>query len=546
SGGAYDFFETLQLLDGYDVIEAVAAQPWVAGHKVGMVGLSYPGISQLFVASTQPPSLAAITPLSVIGSAHSTILPGGMLNDGFALAWVSNVIDGAQPYGQGWEQARVDGGDELCRDNQLLHGQLIDNVAQARMTQFYDPALHDRYNPATFVDRIDVPVFLAGAWQDEQTGPYFFPLLSRFTSSPAKRFTVYNGVHPDGFAPDVLGEWYAFLDLFVAHKIPIIDPLVYDLSPLLAQKAFNSLIRVEETKWAKYSDVDQAIADWKAEPPVRAIFERGAGKADELGAPIGTFEEQWASWPPPSVKPQRLYFHAAGALDPTPPSEATAASSFDLDPAAGERGNLAPGGDVWDKLPNYDWRLPDAGKAVVFESAPLSATEVMAGNGSVDLWLESTADDADLEVNLTEVRPDGKEMYVQSGWLRASYRKSSSDGSELWPAPSYLQQDWQPLVPGAWTQVRVGFAGFHHVFRAGSRIRVLVNTPGGSRAQWRFALKQFSGPVTHTIGHDAQHPSSVVLPLVEGATAPSPLPPCPSLRGQPCRDFTAYANRAAN
>jgi predicted acyl esterase len=545
SGGAYDFFETLQLLDGYDVIEAVAAQPWVAGHKVGMVGLSYPGISQLFVASTRPPSLAAITPLSVIGSAHTTMLPGGMLNDGFALAWVSQVINQAQPYGQGWEQSRVDAGDKLCAENQLLHGQLVDNVEQARQTQFYDPAIHDKYNPATFADRINVPVFLAGGWQDEQTGPYFFPLLSRFTSSPATRFTVYNGVHPDGFAADVLAEWYAFLKLFVAHEIPTMDSLVQELSPLIEQQAFKSLLTVQETKWAKYTDVDQAIADWKAEPPVRAIFERGAGKADELGAPVGTFEEHWTSWPPPSVKPQRLYFHAAGALDASPPTEAGAASSFDLDPAAGERGNLAAGGNVWDELPAYDWRLPDAGKAVVFESAPLPSTEVMAGNGSVDLWLESSADDADLEVNLTEVRPDGKEMYVQSGWLRASYRKSGKDATELWPAPSYLQQDWQPLVPGAWTQVRVGFAGFHHVFRAGSRIRVLVNTPGGSRAEWRFALKQFGAPVTHTIGHDALHPSSVVLPVLDGDTAPTPLPACPSLRGQPCRDYTHYVNRAA-
>ena len=546
SGGAYDFFETLQLLDGYDVIEAVAAQPWVKEHKVGMVGLSYPGITQLFVASTRPPSLAAITPLSVIGSAHTTMLPGGMLNDGFALAWVSNVIDEAEPYGQGWEQSRVDAGDKQCKENQLLHGQLIDNVAQARMTQFYDPAIHDKYNPATFVDRIDVPVFLAGAWQDEQTGPYFFPLLSRFTNAPAKRFSVYNGVHPDGFAPDVLAEWYAFLKLFVAHQIPTIDPLVYALSPLLSQKAFNSLIHVEETPWAKYGDVDQAIADWEAQPPVRAIFERGAGDPMDLGSPVGTFEEHWASWPPPSVTPQRLYFRAQGGLDPEPPTEKVSASSFDLDPAAGERGNLAAGGNVWDKLPAYDWRAPDPGRAVVFESLPLTLDEVMAGTGSVDLWLESTADDADLEVNLTEVRPDGKEMYVQSGWLRASYRKSGPDATELWPAPSFLQQDWQPLVPGAWTQVRVGFAGFHHVFRAGSKIRVLVNTPGGSRAEWRFALKQFAGPVRHTIGHDAQHPSSVVLPLVAGATAPSPLPPCPSLRGQPCRDYAPYPNRAAN
>ena len=36
SGGAYDFFETLQVLDGYDVIEAVGAQDWVAGHRVGI------------------------------------------------------------------------------------------------------------------------------------------------------------------------------------------------------------------------------------------------------------------------------------------------------------------------------------------------------------------------------------------------------------------------------------------------------------------------------------------------------------------------------
>lgn len=546
SGGAYDFFETMQLLDGYDVIEAVAAQHWVKGHKVGLIGLSYPGITQLFVASTRPPHLAAITPLSVIGSAHTTMLPGGMLNDGFAIEWVNQVIHGAAPYGQGWEQMRVDGGDSQCAENQLLHGQLVDNVAQARTTQFYDPAQHDRYNPAMFVDKINVPVFLAGAWQDEQTGPYFFPLLSRFTSSPATRFTLYNGVHPDGFAPDVLMEMNAFLDLFVAHRIPTVDGLVEDLSPLLVQKIFQSAIRLPHTKWERYSDVDQAIADWKAEPPVRAIFESGAGIADDLGAPRGTFELRWASWPPPSVTPTRWWLHADGSLQPTAPTEARAASSFQLDPTSGERGNLRAGGNVWDKLPAYDWRPPAPGKGVVFETAPLPSTLVMAGNGSVDLWLSSTVNDADLEVNLTEVRPDGKEMYVQSGWLRASYRKSGPSATELWPAPSFLQQDWAPLVPGEWTPVRVGFAGFHHVFRAGSRIRILVNTPGGSRALWRFAVQTFDGAnVTHTIGHDAPHPSSVVLPVVSDATAPSPLPPCPSLRGQPCRDWAPYANTPA-
>ena len=65
SGGAFDFFEPLQSLDGYDVVETIARQPWVLHHKVGMMGISYGGISQLFTAQTNPPSLAAISPLSV-------------------------------------------------------------------------------------------------------------------------------------------------------------------------------------------------------------------------------------------------------------------------------------------------------------------------------------------------------------------------------------------------------------------------------------------------------------------------------------------------
>ncbi len=64
SGGAFNFFEPLQNLDGYDVIQTIAHQSWVLHHKVGMMGISYGGISQLFTAQLDPPSLAAIAPLS--------------------------------------------------------------------------------------------------------------------------------------------------------------------------------------------------------------------------------------------------------------------------------------------------------------------------------------------------------------------------------------------------------------------------------------------------------------------------------------------------
>jgi uncharacterized protein len=174
SGGSFQFFEPIQLLDGYDVIETVAAQPWVLHNAVGMVGVSYPGISQLFVASTAPPSLAAITPLSVLDdAARSTLYPGGILNTGFALDWSDERESDAAPYGQGWEQGRVDAGDTECEANQLLRLQNTDARALIEANPFHVPEIADEISPTALAGDIEVPVFLAGAWQDEQTGGHF-------------------------------------------------------------------------------------------------------------------------------------------------------------------------------------------------------------------------------------------------------------------------------------------------------------------------------------------------------------------------------------
>lgn len=546
SGGAFDWFERLQLLDGYDVIETVAAQDWVMHGEVGMVGLSYPGISQLFVASTQPPHLSAITPLSVIGGAHTTMLPGGILNDGFATTWIERVIEKAQPYGQGWEQTQVDAGDKVCEENQLLHGQYLDNVEQARQVTYYVPEEHDQYNPARFAGEIEVPVFLASAWQDEQTGPYFFSLLDKFTSAPSVRMTVYNGVHVDAFQPDVLEEWLSFLELYVAKRVPVNQPLTAVLAPELYDTIYGVRdMMIDRSRFRDYESHADALAAWEAEPPLRALFESGAGGAT-IGEPVPTFEHSFTAWPPEETAPLRLYAQPDGSLASAAPADTAAPFTFAHDPDAGDDSILAPGGDVWALLPDYAWTQPAAGSAVVFQSSALAEDTVMFGTASVDLWLRSPVDDADLEVTLTEVRADGQEIYVQSGWIRASLRGSSPDATDLWPDPSFMEDDAAPLVPGEWTEVRVGTAGFQHVFRAGSTIRVSVDTPGGSRAEWFFDLEDRPDGTVYEIGHDVDHPSSVVLPVVEGVTPTKTAPPCPSLRGQQCRTYAAYTNTSAS
>jgi uncharacterized protein len=542
SGGAYDYFETMQLLDGYDVVEIVAAQSWTMHHQVGMVGLSYPGISQLFVASLRPPGLAAIAPMSVIGSSDSTFLPGGILNNGFAISWVTRVLKKAVPFGQGWEQKRVDAGDTVCAENQLLHSQIVDNVAQAKEISFYRPEVLDRINPSLFAEKINVPIFLVGAWQDEQTGPYFFLLFDKFVNAPALRVTVTNGVHIDGFGPHQLLEWHTFLELFVAKRVPLDPVKLRNVSALLYTAFFQSPLTLPAARFSNQPSYADALAAWKAEPPFDVRFESGTGRANDLGAPETTFGHRFKSWPPTETSPIELHLQRGARLGAVPPVENASSSEFTLDPLAGATGVLAVNGNVWDKRPNYNWVQPRVGQAAVFEGEVLTADMVLYGTASFDLFIKSPVDDADLEVTFSEVRPDGQEMYIQSGWLRASHRQPGPKSTPLWPAQTLLEKDLSALPIDQWTQMRIGTAAFAHVMRAGSRIRVSIDTPGGVRADWRFALKTFPQMVTYQIGHDVTHDSRIVLPRILGVPVSTPLPACPSLRGQPCRPHVPAQN----
>ncbi len=97
SGGAFDLFGYPSDYDAYDAIEIVAHQAWVAHHKVGLVGISFSGLSQFPAAGTDPPGLAAITPMSPTDDLFSTGYPGGIYNNGFAAEWIDSRIDDAKP-----------------------------------------------------------------------------------------------------------------------------------------------------------------------------------------------------------------------------------------------------------------------------------------------------------------------------------------------------------------------------------------------------------------------------------------------------------------
>jgi predicted acyl esterase len=550
SGGAYDYFDQAQVLDGYDVIETVASQDWVKGGKVGMVGLSYPGISQLFVAQTQPPHLAAITPLSVMDdTVRGVLMPGGLPNEGFALSWAKEVLSKAKPLGQGWEKARIDAGDTTCAENQTLRSQNVEVTERAMAYTSYPKELGDWYKISDFVEDINVPVYLSGAFQDEQTGGRFGHLWGRFKSSPLVRFTLWNGAHGDGYAPMNLSEWKTFLDLYVADQVPSMPPTFNLLAPVLMKDVFDADLTVEPVRFTEYATAAEARKAYEAEAPVRLVLESGSENPAQPGAPGGSAEYRFDQWPPPDVEATPFYLGADGSMSADEPgSTDVQAVRYNFDATLAKKVTL-PGDNVDDAfkaLPAYNWEQEPAGSAAVFVSPPLPDDLTLAGPASADLWIRSSTPNADLGVTLSEVRPDGKEVFIQAGVLRGTMRAPGKEATDLWPAQSLYESDLEEMPVGEFTEARVEIFPFAHVIRKGSRVRLSVHTPGGDRPRWSYILTPGQEGATFDVGAFADAPSRLMLPATDSISDyPSALPPCPGLRGQPCRDYVEYANTPA-
>jgi predicted acyl esterase len=544
SGGDFQLFDLPTTFDGYDAVEVVAAQPWVKGGKVAMGGISFSGISQLFVGGSRPPHLAAVTPLSVTDDIYAgTGFPGGIYNDGFAKSWLNErqtqatpaPEDGAQRYAI----ALVEQGDTHCTDNQKLRVQTQDINQLIKDNPFRTPSLLDDRTPANWVGDIDVPVFLVGQFQDEQTGGHFPEMLYRMSDNPDVWITMQNGAHVDSLGPGTLTRWAEFLDLFVAERIPTVDPAVAALSTTLydAIAAGAPSMPLPATRFDAFTDVAAARSEFRKDPRVRLLFDSGGGDLGP-GALQTVWELPFDSWPPTSTA-TTFHLADAGLLTPTAPAAASEVS-YVGDPSLRPATTLGGGGqsDPWAALPDYDWAPVADGAGLGFSTDPLSADVVIAGASSLDLELMSSAADTDLQVTISDVRPDGQEMYVQAGWLRASHRaldEALSTATD--PVQTHLEKDGADMPAGTFTTVRVEIHPVAYAFRAGHRIRVTIQAPGGERPSWTFDTIE-DGTIQNTIQLGS---SKLVLPVVAGS-AQAPMPPCPSNRAQPCRAFTPAAN----
>ena len=559
SGGAFDLFALPALYDGYDAIETVAAQPWVKGGKVGMGGISWSGITQLFTAGTQPPHLAAISPMSVTDDRYlASVYPGGIFNKGFQLNWLEERMADAAPApegGQDWAKiltttgdpdTGIAGPDQHCVDNQRLRLQSRDAVEQTLSNPFRVSKKFDERSPASWIPRIKVPVFLVGQFQDEQTSSHFVDSLERLNKNQNVWITIQNGVHSDSLGPSSITRWVDFMNLFVADRIPVVPDLIKNYSSVLYKALAESrALPVEQSRFAEYTDVDLARTEFKKDPRIRILMDNGDAVPGTPGAIGAKWELDYPSWPIKRTRATPFYLGTKGGLA-TRKAKAGKQASYVSDPKARPAMNLMvedPGAEAWYEQPRYDWAPLAKGKGLGFTTPALAKDTVVAGASSVDLWLKSSARDTDIQATLSEVRPDGNETFVQTGWLRASHRKLDRKRStETDPFPTHYERDAAPLPKGKFTLVRVPIYPAVHAFRAGSKIRISISAVGGDRAIWDFATLD-KGKTRNTILLGGKKASRIVLPVIQGETAKgTPLPGPTALRGQPSRTYSAASN----
>lgn len=544
SGGVFDVFNPAQQADGYDIIETVAAQDWVLNNRVGMVGLSYPGISQLYVASTNPPSLAAIVPLSVIADAWEMQWPGGIYNSGFTQNWVEQREKDATIGGSSWVSAMIEAGDTTCEENKKLSTQNIDFEPFLR-GQLTRPALSDARDIRQLVGQIEAPVFLGGQWQDEQTGAQFGDMLDKFDSAKDLKVVLSNGRHIDGLAPDTLVKWHEFLEFHLSERVPEIDIAIR----LFGGAEIGGPFGLPDYKFpsGRFGDMsfDEALESYLSEPDVTVLFESGAGEADKPGRPLITFQTDYETWPPPTTERRTLYADADGFLGADAPTTAGADLwSFDVD--AGQEDFFGPKGyELFEPVWDINWTRFAPGDSVSYLTAPFTTDEVISGPAVASLWVNSEEADVTVQVTLTEITPEGDEFYIQSGWLRLGHR-AATVAEDLRITRSFDAADYAEMPPGEWVQADVAIPSFAHPMRAGSQLLMRVSTPGRDHGTWLFDNPEYSGTPAFKLGRGGDHATALHYSILPGLEIPAERPLCPSLRGQPCRPFEDTPNVVAD
>jgi uncharacterized protein len=404
--------------DAYDVTEWLAHQPWSSG-KIGMWGCSATGGSQLEAASTLPPSLKAIMPMSAEFDAYEFVVMGGVQFP----APGPDVPASQANAERDAKAAPVDGaeGARLLAQAIASHRDNIETMGHIPYRDGRSPTTGLEWwrvsSPSTYLDALkrgDFGVYVAENWDEAATKPGGFLTFANLPPSRTKLI-----VGPEGHC-----NWRQVQDdtgfSIVTEELRFFDHWL---------KGIDNRVMDDRVTYYTYN------------------------------APQGSQWRTAASWPLPNQRPARFYLSGA-ALTDRPPA-ATGRDAVTMSPPA----------------KSTVIKIERQAGGVSYETEPLRADMEVTGTPTADLWIRTRARDALAMVWIDDVAPDGTaRSYQMLGRLLASDRalaRSPYDDMGL-PWHSFLQKDAKPLDADKPTELSIALLPMSYLFKAGHRIRVTV------------------------------------------------------------------------
>ncbi|MBE0460920.1 MAG: CocE/NonD family hydrolase [Candidatus Aminicenantes bacterium] len=487
-------FTPEEALDGYDITEWFAKQPWCDGN-IGMYGGSYLGITQLLTAGTGPPHLKAIIPSVAMFDVYSFTYPGGIYQDDFIKEWSGLV----KKLDQEIPAAHVDEDSKfiLIKEALLQHKNNIYANDYASINQYRDSLIEGtkiqpclEWSPHTYYKGINekgshTAIYYVSGWYDIW---------------PRDSLTWFNNLkNPQKI---IITPW--------PHSGRSTQGWVKTVSPLIGFD-FNFDITAEYLRWYDYwlKGIDNGIMD---EPPISYFT---------IGAPEDKAWRTATQWPLSQERPTVFYFHKGpsgsvssindGLLKTKLPTSSSRNDDYTVDysTSSGEstRWHNGRGREF-----EYPIMTSNDEKALTYTSLPLEEDIEITGHPVVNLWVSSTAEDGDFFVYLEEVDKSGSSRYITEGMLRASHRKLSHPPYNYIGLPYHrsFKEDILPLNPGEPTNLVFDLHPTSNIFNKGHRIRVTITCAD----QKSFYTPELSPPPTVTIYRSSQHASFISLPVI--------------------------------
>ncbi|MDQ3982533.1 MAG: CocE/NonD family hydrolase [Actinomycetota bacterium] len=474
SGGEFDLFSWRSALDGREVIEWIADQPWSSG-DVGIYGHSYGGITGFMVAATRPPHLRGVSVSGLIDDLYRGIVyPGGVSNYGFPLLWTGGVRPIYDVGGGTFPGLAA--GDPQCAANLATHSRTVLNDPILQGLQDTDNTWMQVRSLINYAERIEVPIHITGAYQDEQTGPRGPYHLFEEVRGVPKRLLMTNGDHGTQTSPpEIYRDRKAWLDQWVRgipHGFGTSSvTTLFEMSDDRSNGRKDSrTFPLEDTRWTDAYLEEGGALTWDAP----------RGPQTEVSYVSGSLRQSWSY----------QAGHSAGSQISTPEG-------------------------------------PDE---LTYRSEKLKSPLTVVGPITATLYMSSTAPDTEIFVQLIDEAPDGSRYYLQRGMLRASHRavdhlsSDKTEGGEIY-RPHRPHTNPTLIEPGKAYEYLVEIFPLGHVFRPGHRLVVKVHTPPAADSYYVYVPKRVAG--VNTLYHGGKTPSHLMLPVVSLAgvnLGPEPKP----------------------